>query len=133
MLLATAAATVLAALLTPAAPPMRKAAALPKLPSIHDENFLSRKFKYGCDICALRLEKKKHLEEHLAGKKHRMALERADSYWDRYCQSSWYDPTAPRSAVVNAFSFDAFLEGLVRRTRMGGVQPTLTRDGGGCV
>ena len=107
-----------AALLTPVSRPARKAVALPGLQKIKvsEEDFLARKFKYRCDICSLRLEKKKHLEEHEAGKKHRMALSKADSYWQRYQQSTWFDPTAPRSAVVNAFSFDDFLEGLARRT-----------------
>ena len=122
------------------APPVRRAVnaapavavASPTL--ISDEAaFMARKFKYKCEICSLVLEKKKHLEEHERGKKHRAAVERADHFWERYEKSVWYDPAVPRSADVNAFSFNAFLDGLVRRTRMGGVQPVLTAMGDGCV
>ena len=118
------------------APPIRRVVAPAPTPLAAvstTADFMARKFKYRCEICSLRLEKKKHLEEHERGKKHRIAVERAEYFWESYRGSSWYDPDAPRSAVANAFSFDAFLEGMVRRTRMGGVQPVLTADGDGCV
>ena len=117
------ASVLLLALLAP--PPTRRVAS--------DPHFLARKFKYKCDLCSIKLEKKKHLEEHERGKRHRLAVERADSIWQRYRESSWYHPDAPRSAVVNAFSFNQFLDGLVRRTRMGGPPPLLEADGDGCL
>ena len=91
------------------------------------------KFRYACEVCSLRLEKRKHLEEHLRGKKHARALEMSEVYWQRYQQTSWADAAAPRSAVMNAFTFDGFLQGLTRRTRRGGPQPLLTSDGTGCI
>jgi SAM-dependent methyltransferase len=94
---------------------------------------MSRKFKYTCETCSLRLEKKKHLEEHLRGKRHRVAVERADYYWKRFQESALFEPLTPKAAVANSFSFDIFLDGLQRRTRMGGAQPALTRNGGGCI
>ena len=80
-----------------------------------------------------RLAKKKHFDEHLLGRKHREALERATTFWASYRASGWFDRAAPQSSVENAFSFDRFTDGLRRRTRSGGPAPTLAPHSGGCI
>lgn len=120
--------------LSSAAPPVRRVRLSSRsVVAPDDPAFIAKKFKWRCELCALQLEKKKHLEEHLIGKRHQMAQQRGEQFMQRYSESGWYDAAAPASAVVNAFSFNAFLDGLMRRTRRGGLQPQLTADGDGCI
>ena len=66
----------------------------------------------------------KQYNEHAAGKKHRAAVDAADSYWTEFCASSWFDEAEAaeagdelRIAATAAWSLDDFVEGLPRRSR----------------
>lgn len=93
--------------------------------------------KYWCAVCSRGFDRRKQQLEHEAGKRHRAAAEAAEHYWIEYCASAWFDPTEAseevRAAVTGAWSLDAFLDGLPRRSRSRGSssRPEAVLRGGG--
>ena len=87
---------------------------------------------YSCAVCALTFDRKKQLEEHLAGKKHRAAEAAAAGHWAAFQRSSWSEASLAldeqRALVTCAFSLPAFLDGLPSRSRAdgSGVAPHVT-------
>mmetsp|Transcript_40990 Transcript_40990/g.108337 ORF Transcript_40990/g.108337 Transcript_40990/m.108337 type:complete len:561 (+) Transcript_40990:33-1715(+) len=87
---------------------------------------------YHCELCALHFDRKKQLEEHLAGKKHQAALLAASEHWDAFQRGSWHEPSLStqehREIVTRAFSLEEFTSGLPSRSRAAssGIAPHVT-------
>lgn len=73
--------------------------------------------KLWCDPCSRGFDKSKQYEQHVAGKKHVLAVESSARYLAEFKRSRWYDPAVSASTVTSAWSLDAFMDGLPRRSR----------------
>ena len=83
--------------------------------------------KYWCDVCSRGFDRVKQQAEHEAGKRHLAAVDASEGYWLEYCASAWFEPAEAdadeellRTVVTGAWSLDAFVEGLPRRSRSRG-------------
>ena len=93
--------------------------------------------KYWCDVCSRGFDRAKQQAEHEAGKRHLAAVEASEGYWLEYRASAWFEPAETdeerlRTVVTGAWSLDAFVEGLPRRSRSRGSssRPTQALGGG---
>ena len=73
--------------------------------------------KLWCDACSCGFDKAKQYAQHVAGKKHVLAVESSGRYLADFKRSRWYDPAISTSAVTSAWSLAAFMDGLPRRSR----------------
>ena len=91
-----------------------------------------RVLRHECSTCSLSFDRKKQLEEHLAGKRHRQAVEAADAHWAAFQRSSWREPSLTdaehEDVVRRAWSLDEFVSGLPSRSRAdgSGIAPHVT-------
>ena len=81
--------------------------------------------KYWCDVCSRGFDRAKQQAEHEAGKRHLAAVEASEGYWLEYRASAWFEPAETdeerlRTVVTGAWSLDAFVVGLPRRSRSRG-------------
>ena len=87
---------------------------------------------HACAICACRFDRRKQLEEHLAGKRHREAEAAASGHWAAFQAGSWHEPSLTEEEhediVTRAWSLDDFLLGLPSRSRSegSGIAPHVT-------
>ena len=80
-----------------------------------------------CDLCSVNNRAAKQHAEHLAGKKHALALETSEQIVREFRGGAWYDAAVPLVAVTSAWTLSAFVDGLPRRSRTHArVTPTLS-------
>ena len=88
--------------------------------------------KNWCETCSRGFDARKSYVQHIAGRSHVLLLASAESFYDEFGKSSWFDKAVPAASVTSAWSLDAFVEGLPRRSRSSRA-PALGASPDGCI